>query len=130
MIFWMAGVITLSIVLIFLIHQVYEYLKKSFSKPLERNIVNETKSHYEQIYNTLATSRQIPVQPMPMPMPTEIYAQHPPPTTQPENMADELMNFMSDLENGNDTAVVATPPDEIVDDIQPYEQELDGISTF
>ncbi len=126
----MAGVITLSIVLIFLIHQVYEYLKKSFSKPLERNIVNETKSHYEQIYNTLATSRQIPVQPMPMPMPTEIYAQHPPPTTQPENMADELMNFMSDLENGNDTAVVATPPDEIVDDIQPYEQELDGISTF
>lgn len=127
----MVGVITLSIVLIFLIHQVYEYLKKSFSKPLERNIVNETKSHYEQIYNTLATSRQIPVQPMPMthPLPTEIYAQ-PPPQTQPENMADELMNFMSDLENGNDATLVAPPPDVIEDNIQPYEQELDGISTF
>ncbi len=123
----MVGVITLSIVLIFLIHQVYEYLKKSFSKPLERNIVNETKSHYEQIYNTLATSRQMPMQQqMPMPMPTEIYAQ---PQQQPsENMADELMNFMSDLDNGND-AVVATPPD-LIDNIQPYEQELDGISTF
>ena len=132
----MAGVITLSILLIFLIHQVYEYLKKSFSKPLERNIVNETKSHYEQIYNTLATSRQMPMTmtiPMPIPMqqnmgqmPTEIYAQPPPPT---ENMADELMNFMSDLDNGND-ASVAHPPNEIEDNIQPYEQELDGISTF
>lgn len=126
----MVGVITLSIVLIFLIHQVYEYLKKSFSKPLERNIVNETKSHYEQIYNTLATSRQIPVQPMNHPLPTEIYAQPPPPQTQPENMADELMNFMSDLENGNDATLVAPPPDVIEDNIQPYEQELDGISTF
>lgn len=124
----MAGVITLSIVLIFLIHQVYEYLKKSFSKPLERNIVNETKSHYEQIYNTLATSRQMPM-PMPIPMqmqpsmPTEIYAQPPPPT---ENMADELMNFMSDLDNAD----VAQPRDEIEHNIEPYQQELDGISTF
>lgn len=125
----MAGVITLSIVLIFLIHQVYEYLKKSFSKPLERNIVNETKSHYEQIYNTLATSRQMLIQTQPNigQMPTEIYAQQ---QQQPsETMADELMNFMSDLDNGND-AVVANPPDEIVDNIQPYAQELDGISTF
>ena len=124
----MAGVITLSIVLIFLIHQVYEYLKKSFSKPLERNIVNETKSHYEQIYNTLATSRQmhIPIQQTNIgQMPTEIYAQQQP----SENMADELMNFMSDLDNKND-ASVAHPHDEIVDNIQPYEQELDGISTF
>ncbi len=134
----MAGVVTLSIVLIFLIHQVYEYLKKSFSKPLERNIVNETKSHYEQIYNTLATSRQqIPMQPImsippQMSMPTEIYAQQPPPPppTQPENMADELMNFMSDLDNGTDAPVVMPPPDEIEDDIQPYEQDLEGISTF
>jgi len=127
----MAGVITLSIVLIFLIHQVYEYLKKSFSKPLERNIVNETKSHYEQIYNTLATSRQMqPSMPMPMPMPmqssipTEIYAQ--PPTQPTENMADELMNFMSDLDNAD----VAQPHDEIENNIEPYQQELDGISTF
>jgi len=132
----MVGVITLSIVLIFLIHQVYEYLKKSFSKPLERNIVNETKSHYEQIYNTLATSRQMPVHQMssmPMPMthqiPTEIYAQPPPPPP-PENMADELMNFMSDLENSDNSTIVVPPPDVIDDDIQPYEQELDGISTF
>ena len=116
----MAGVITLSIVLIFLIHQVYEYLKKSFSKPLERNIVNETKSHYEQIYNTLATSRQMPMQMQPS-MPTEIYAQQP-----TENMADELMNFMSDLDN----ASVAQPHNEIENNIEPYQQELDGISTF
>jgi hypothetical protein len=127
----MAGVITLSIVLIFLIHQVYEYLKKSFSKPLERNIVNETKSHYEQIYNTLATSRQIS-QPIPihspqMPIPTEIYAQ--PKQHSENNMADELMNFMSDLENG-DASAGLPPPDVIEDNIQPYEQELDGISTF
>lgn len=100
----MAGVITLSIVLIFLIHQVYEYLKKSFSKPLERNIVNETKSHYEQIYNTLATSRQNQIMP-----PIEQ-----PPTTQPDNMADELMNFMSDLDNAQ--------PDVVIDNT--YEQEI------
>lgn len=128
----MVGVITLSIVLIFLVHQVYEYLKKSFSKPLERNIVNETKSHYEQIYNTLATSRQMPaVQQMSMsnqtPMPTEIYAQ---PPQQQETMADELMNFMSDLENSDNSAVVAPQLDVVEDNIQPYEQELDGISTF
>ena len=100
----MAGVITLSIVLIFLIHQVYEYLKKSFSKPLERNIVNETKSHYEQIYNTLATSRQNQIMP-PIEQPT---------TTQPDNMADELMNFMSDLDNAQ--------PDVVIDNT--YEQEI------
>jgi hypothetical protein len=138
----MVGVITLSIVLIFLVHQVYEYLKKSFSKPLERNIVNETKSHYEQIYNTLATSRQMPaVQQMSIPiqmtnqmsmpnqasMPTEIYAQ---PPQQQETMADELMNFMSDLENSDNSGVVAPQLDVVEDDIQPYEQELDGISTF
>lgn len=108
MIFWMVGVITLSIVLVFLIHQIYEYLKKSFSKPLERNIVNDTKTHYEQIYNTLATSKPI--------VPTEIYSQPvylqpQPQQKQPENMADELMNFMSDL-----------------DQVQGYEQDLDGIT--
>jgi hypothetical protein len=97
MIFWMVGVITLSIVLVFLIHQIYEYLKRSFSKPLERNIVNDTKIHYEQIYNTLATSKTV--------IPTEIYSQpiyshlQPQPQhQQAENMADELMNFMSDLD--------------------------------
>ena len=66
--------------------------------------------------------------PMPPNMPTEIYAQ--PPPTQPENMADELMNFMSDLENSNNATLVAPPPDVIDDNIQPYQQELDGISTF
>jgi predicted lactoylglutathione lyase len=122
MIIWMVGVISLSIVLIFLIHQVYEYLKKSFSKPLERNIVNETKSHYEQIYNTLATTRQQVEKPVQMP--TEIYAQQP-----TETMADELMNFMSNLDNDNDV-VVATPPDLIEESIQPYEPETDIISAF
>jgi hypothetical protein len=127
----MVGVITLSIVLIFLIHQVYEYLKKSFSKPLERNIVNEAKSHYEQIYNTLASSRQHHVPfPITHQIPTEIYAQEQQQQQPSENMADELMNFMSDLDNGNDAQVIAPPPDEIVNNIQPYEQELDGISTF
>jgi hypothetical protein len=105
----MAGVITLSIVLIFLIHQVYEYLKKSFSKPLERNIVNETKSHYEQIYNTLAASRQNQMMP-----PIEQLPQLP--TTQPDNMADELMNFMSDLDNAQ--------PDVVIDNTSQYEQEI------
>lgn len=105
----MVGVLTLSIVLIFLIHQIYEYLKQSFSKPLERNIVNETKSHYEQIYNTLATSKST------IPMPTVIYAP-------PKTMANELMNFMSDLDNAE------MPPTEV--GINPYEQELDGVSTF
>lgn len=94
----MAGVITLSIVLIFLIHQVYEYLKKSFSKPLERNIVNETKSHYEQIYNTLAASRQNQM--------THTIEQLPPHITQSDNMADELINFMSDLDNAEPDVVV------------------------
>ena len=125
----MVGVITLSIVLIFLIHQVYEYLKMSFSKPLERNIINETKSHYEQIYNTLASSRQN--QMLPVVSPTEIYAQphqsqpQTQPHSQPDNMANELMNFMSDLDNAE-----MTPPDVIVDTIQPYQQEIEGISTF
>jgi len=121
----MVGVITLSIVLIFLIHQVYEYLKMSFSKPLERNIVNETKNHYEQIYNTLASSRQIHLPITQYQPPTEIYAQ--PHKQQHENMADELINFMSDLENGDNPTEIVAP---IVDNIQPYEQELDGISTF
>lgn len=122
MIFWMAGVITLSIVLIFLIHQVYEYLKKAFSKPLERNIANQTKSHYEQIYNTLTASRISSPQ-MPITFPTEIYSKAPP----HENMAHELMNFMSDLENSNGS----TPQDNAIkNDIQPYEEELDGVSTL
>lgn len=93
MIFWMVGVITLSIALVFLMHQIYEYLKRSFSKPLERNIVNDTKTHYEQIYNTLATSNK---QISPIAIPTEVYSQQPPQQT--ESMADELMNFMSDLD--------------------------------
>ena len=112
----MVGVVTLSIVLIFLIHQIYEYLKQSFSKPLERNIVNETKSHYEQIYNTLAAARS---------MPTEMYSAPPQQQQQsnpPETMANELMNFMSDLDNAE------LPPTEV--NIHPYEQELDGVSTF
>lgn len=102
MLVWIFGVITLSAILIFLIHQVYEYLKRSFSKPLERSIVNETKAHYEQIYSTLATSKQPiatylpePVNYLPVQEPvTEVY------TTQQQqsNMADELMNFVNDLE--------------------------------
>ena len=103
----MVGVITLSIVLIFLMHQVYEYLKRSFSKPLERNIINETKSHYEQIYSTLATSKQMVV-------PTEIYAQPQQIQRVSDTMADELMNFVSDLDNG----------------VQAHEEELDGVSAF
>jgi hypothetical protein len=116
----MVGVISLSIVLIFLIHQVYEYLKLSFSKPLERNIVNETKSHYEQIYNTLATTRN--QMEKPIQMPTEMYSAPPQQPNPPETMANELMNFMSDLDNAE------LPPTEV--NIHPYEQELDGVSTF
>jgi len=45
------------------------------------------------------------------------------------------MNFMSDLENGDDSGSVTIPPPppppEIIQtDIQPYEQELDGISAY
>jgi hypothetical protein len=114
MLVWIIGVITLSAILVFLIHQVYEYLKKSFSKPLERNIVNETKSHYEQIYSTLASSsREKPVQQQSYihhPSVTEVYAQ---PST---NMADELMNFVNDLDNTTD--------------VTSFEEELDGASSF
>jgi hypothetical protein len=118
MIVWMAGVVALSIILIFLVHEIYDYFKKSFSKPLERNIVNETKTHYEQIYNTLSSNRQpeMPI-PVPLPLPSEVYKK---PET--NNMADELMNFMSDIDN------IVEQPTEV--DIQPYDQELDGISTF
>jgi beta-lactamase regulating signal transducer with metallopeptidase domain len=101
MLVWIIGVITLSAILIFLIHQVYEYLKKSFSKPIERNIVNEAKTHYEQIYSTLASSRHsqpitsyLPQQPVYHPEPvTEIYA------NTSATMADELMDFVNDLDN-------------------------------
>lgn len=100
MLVWMLGVITLSAMLIFLIHQVYEYLKRSFSNPLERSIVNDTKTHYEQIYNTLAQHQPpiatyLPPQSMnylPIQEPVrEVYTQ------QQSNMADELMNFVNDL---------------------------------
>ena len=119
MIVWMAGVVALSIVLIFLVHEIYDYFKKSFSKPLERNIVNDTKTHYEQIYNALSSSKQhTTTMPMPLPLPSEVYKK---PETN-NNMADELMNFMSDIDN------IVEQPTEV--DIQPYDQELDGISTF
>jgi len=113
----MAGVVMLSIILIFLVHEIYDYFKKSFSKPLERNIVNETKNHYEQIYNTLSSARQPSISMDAMPLPSEVYNK---PDT--NNMADELMNFMSDIDN------VVEQREEA--EIQPYEQDLDGISTF
>lgn len=87
MFIWTIGIITLSILIIFVVHQIYEYFKYTLSKPIERNILQETKNHYEQIYKVLSNKKQDE-------MPSNIQDNN---TT--SNMESELMHFISDLDS-------------------------------
>jgi hypothetical protein len=144
---WSIGIITLSTIIVLLAHQIYEYFKLTLSKPIERNIVHEAKSHYEQIYGALAASKTS-VKENVSPynnsnienssnisninnssisnnniIPTNNISVS---STNTSNMADELMNFMSDLDNSTNEI----RPIIIDNNILPYENGSDMLSMF
>jgi len=56
MLFWLIKIITMSIILILLIHHIIHFLKSTFTIPKTKDLVTTTQKSYENIYNTINTN--------------------------------------------------------------------------
>jgi hypothetical protein len=85
MLFFIIQQIILSLVLIAIVHYIYEFFKSNLTEPKIKDLVNKPKAKYEQIYNNVTSTNN------------ETEA----PTS---DMKVELQNYLSELSKTNNTS--------------------------
>ena len=70
----------LSLILIAIVHYIYEFFKNNLTEPKIKDLVNKPKEKYEQIYKNVSTT----IQP-----------------ESPSNMKEELQNYIQELSTEN-----------------------------
>jgi len=94
MLFWTLQITVISIILIFLVHHLILFFKRTLTVPKVKDLVNAPAQKYESIYNTISSSSNSinPINPINNPINQN------PITTQPthdiQSMKDELKNFL------------------------------------
>tara|TARA_Y100000816_G_C26104514_1_gene586417 strand:+ start:1833 stop:2342 length:510 start_codon:yes stop_codon:yes gene_type:complete len=81
-----------SLFLIILIHQLFNYLKDSFTKPKIKDLVKKPTEQYKNIYNTI-NQKNNPINQRPVAMNQKANTINP-----PESMKHELHDFLNTLE--------------------------------
>ena len=71
MLFFIIQQIILSLILIAIVHYIYEFFKNNLTEPKIKDLVNKPKVKYEQIYNNV-TSREPEANPPSSSMKTEL----------------------------------------------------------
>ena len=84
MLFFIIQQIILSLILIAIIHYIYEFFKNNLTEPKIKDLVNKPKAKYEQIYNSVNNMEKEPT----------------PPTS---SMKTELQNYLTELSKTNNT---------------------------
>ncbi len=83
MLFFIIQQIILSLILIAIVHYIYEFLKNNLTEPKIKDLVNKPKAKYEQIYNNVSSSEETSVAPT-------------------SSMKAELQNYLTELSKTND----------------------------
>ncbi len=84
MLFFIIQQIILSLILIAIIHYIYEFFKNNLTEPKIKDLVNKPKAKYEQIYNSVHN----------------VEKETTPPTS---SMKTELQNYLTELSKTNNT---------------------------
>ena len=84
MLFFIIQQIILSLILIAIVHYIYEFFKNNLTEPKIKDLVNKPKAKYEQIYNSVSNGEKEPT----------------PPTS---SMKTELQNYLTELSKTNNT---------------------------
>ena len=59
MLFWTIQITTISIILIFLIHNLINFFKSTLTVPKIKDLVNTTTKKYENIYNIISSNKKL-----------------------------------------------------------------------
>jgi len=93
MIFWISYNIILSLVIIALSHQLYNYCISHFTKPKIVDLIHQPKEKYNDILDKIHTENTLPIVSETQPKDDESVS---------TNMADELQQFLtSQIQNQN-----------------------------
>ncbi len=90
MLLWTVKVATISFLLIFLVHHIFNFLKTTLTVPKEKDLVDQNKNNYENIIKVLETGH-VPEFNI-LPFPDEIFV--PPVIQSAEDMKNELKSFL------------------------------------
>ena len=82
MLFFIIQQIILSLILIAIIHYIYEFFKNNLTEPKIKDLVNKPKVKYEQIYNNVTANKTEPTPPS-------------------SSMKTELQNYLTELSKTN-----------------------------
>ena len=91
MLFFVIQQIILSLILIAIVHYIYEFFKNNLTEPKIKDLVNKPKVKYEQIYNNV-TSRE------------------PEATPPSSSMKTELQNYLTELSKTNKSSEPSGAP--------------------
>lgn len=96
MIFWSIRITILSLVLIFVLHNLYGFFKNTLTTPKIKDLVNKPQKKYDEIINIIQSNKSAVVEKS---------------VTEPANnnipkreMKDELKHFLSEIKNKPDSS--------------------------
>jgi len=89
MLFWALKQICISLVIIVLVHYIYLFFRDNLTVPKTKDLVNKPTRQYKEMYASLATVSEIPVEPE-KPKSSEKVQEN-------NNMKNELQNYLKEL---------------------------------
>ena len=98
MFLWIIKSMTISLILIALIHYLYTFFKTTLTVPKVKDLVDYPQQQYEEIINTIQSS------PPPAPISSTPTSDIPINSNNKANMKDELKNYLSSLHKESTTA--------------------------
>jgi ABC-type bacteriocin/lantibiotic exporter with double-glycine peptidase domain len=96
MIFWITKQITLSVVLITVIHYIYTFFKNNLTIPQVKDLIHKPQQQYNEIYNTIKTVKK---------------------AENNDSMKDELKKYLAEIQK---------KPEEIIPSVQPVGDSFDN----
>ena len=87
MIFWSIKVTILSLILIFVFHNLYGFFKNTLTTPKIKDLVNKPQKKYDEIINTIKKEK------------TQEIREKPSTSIPKTDMKDELKHFLSEIKN-------------------------------
>ena len=96
MIFWSIRITILSLVLIFVLHNLYGFFKNTLTTPKIKDLVNKPQKKYDEIINIIQSNKSTIV--------NETVNETPQTNIPKREMKDELKHFLSEIKNKPDTS--------------------------
>ena len=94
MIFWSIRITILSLILIFVLHNLYGFFKNTLTTPKIKDLVNKPQKKYDEIINIIQSNKNIETQ--------ETTSETIESNIPKREMKDELKHFLSEIKNKPD----------------------------